>query len=89
MGINECVMCANFGDPRSGDRKLRHKNITTRFLASKFIYWPLTQKTTWRARLKFELNVGDYKWFMQTEFGGTRSCKQNATGRKWAENERF
>ena len=60
-----------------------------RFLASKFIYWPLTQKTTWRARLKFELNVGDYKWFMQTEFGGTRSCEQNATGRKWAENERF
>ena len=28
MEINECVMCANFGDPRSRDRELiRKKNI--------------------------------------------------------------
>ena len=25
MGINECVMCANFGDPRSRDRELNNK----------------------------------------------------------------
>ena len=25
MRINESVMCADFGDPRSRDRELRHK----------------------------------------------------------------
>ena len=25
MGINKCVMCANFGDPRSRDRELTRK----------------------------------------------------------------
>ena len=25
MGIDECVMCANFGDLRSRDRELTHK----------------------------------------------------------------
>ena len=25
MGIDECVVCANFGDPRSRDRELTQK----------------------------------------------------------------
>ena len=25
MVVNQCVMCANFGDPRSRDRELRRK----------------------------------------------------------------
>ena len=34
-------------------------------------------------KLKFVHNVGAYKWFMQTEFGGARFCDQNVTGRQW------
>ena len=30
--------------------------------------------------------MGAYKWFMQTEFGDTRSRDQSVTGRKWVEN---
>ena len=37
-----------------------------------------------RAQLTFVHNVGNYEWFMQTEFGGTRSRDQNFTCRKWA-----
>ena len=45
MEINECVMCANFGDPRSRDRELRHKkNRKMRFFTWKFINSPVTQK---------------------------------------------
>ena len=34
MGINECVMRGNFGDPRLRDRKLRRKkHRKMRFLA--------------------------------------------------------
>ena len=36
--------------------------------------------------LKFEHNVGAYKYFTQTELGGARSDKQNFTGRKWAKS---
>ena len=36
--------------------------------------------------LKFEHNVGAYKWFMQTEFEGARSRDQCFTGRKWGES---
>ena len=43
-------------------------------------------KTIWRAQLKFRHNVDAYKWFVQTEFVGTRSRDQNVTGRKWAES---
>ena len=39
--------------------------------------------------LKFVHNVGAYKWFMQTGFGGSQSRDQNFTGRKWAENGRI
>ena len=28
MGINECVMCANLGEPRSHDREFRHEKNT-------------------------------------------------------------
>ena len=39
MGINECVMCANFGDPTSRDGELRPPQKKTkkklRFLAGK------------------------------------------------------
>ena len=30
MGINECVLCANFREPRSRDRELRDQNATGR-----------------------------------------------------------
>ena len=45
MGINECVMCANFGDPRSCDREWdskKHKQMW--FVAWKFINSRITQK---------------------------------------------
>ena len=54
------------------------------------IYWfAYNSKTTWPAQLKFVHNVGNYKWFMQIEFGGIWSRDQNVTGRKWAGKGRF
>ena len=34
----------------------------------------------WQVKLKSRHNVGAYKWFMQTEFGGAWSRDQNVTG---------
>ena len=31
MGINECVMCAHFGDPKSRDRELTHKKTFKKY----------------------------------------------------------
>ena len=55
----------------------------------KIYLFAYNSKTTWRAQLKFVHNVGDYKWFMQTEFGSTWSRDQNVTDRKWTESEQF
>ena len=62
-------MCADFGDPMSRDRELRHKKIINAILGMKIYYFAYNSKTTWRAQLKFAHNWVIYKWFMQTEFG--------------------
>ena len=49
----------------------------------------MNSKTTWRAKLKLEHNVGACEYFMQTEFGGARSRDQNFTDRKWAKSWRI
>ena len=67
MGINECVICANFGI---------HDHVivnTDKKKHGKFINLPITQTTMSPAKLKFVRYVGDCKWFMQTDFKGTRS----------------
>ena len=51
------------GDPR------KHKK--TAFFYLKIYLFAYNSKTTRRAKLKFKCNVGAYKCFMQTEFGGT------------------
>ena len=72
MEINECVMCANFGDPRSRDRKLTHKkHKKTVIFGLKIYQFAYNSKSSWRAQLKFEHNVCAYQCFMETEFGGT------------------
>ena len=45
------------------------------------LHW-YNSNTIIRAQLKIVHNVGNYKWFLQTEFEGTRSRDQNVTGRK-------
>ena len=66
MGINECVMCAHFGDPRSRDCELTHKKtFKNTIFGLKIYYFAYNSKTTWRALLKFVHNVSDYKCFMQ------------------------
>ena len=57
MEINECVMCATFGDPRLCDRELTH--IKTAMFGVKVCQFACNSKTTWRAQLKFVHNVSD------------------------------
>ena len=85
MRINESVMCANLGDPRSRDRELTQKTLKNGDFRLKIYYFAYNSKTTWRVELKFVHNVGAYKWFMQIKFGGARSRDENVTGRKWVE----
>ena len=89
--INEGVMCANSGDPRSRDRELTHQKTIKKLatLDLKIYQFAYNSKTTKCAQLIFVDNVGAYKWFMLTDFGGARSRDQNVTGRKWAESGRF
>ena len=56
----------------------KHKNAIFGLKSYWFVYH---SKTTRRVQLKFVDNVGNYKWFMQTEFEGTQSPDQNVTGR--------
>ena len=61
MGINECVMCANFGDPRSRDRELRRKKNN-----KKCDFWfqnlliRLLLKKHFACTAKLVHNVGDF-----------------------------
>ena len=65
-------MCADFADPRSHDLELRHKNIKrTAIFGLKTYLFTYNFKTTWHAKLKFELNMGTYECFVQTEFGAS------------------
>ena len=70
MRINESVMCANFRDPRSRNRELRHKKkIENGDFWLENLSIRLYSKTTWRGQLQLGHNVGAYKWFMHSEFG--------------------
>ena len=90
MENNECVMCAIFRNPRSRDRRLRHKKTSKNGnFGLKLYEFTCNSKTIWRTKLKFVRNVGAYKWLVQTEFGGARLRGQNVTGQKFAESERF
>ena len=51
----------------------------------KIYYFAYNSKTTRRAKLKFEHNVGAYKCFNANRVWERPSRDQNFTGRKWAE----
>ena len=53
-------MCANFGDPRSRDRKLEHKKNRKKrqLFGRKFINFAYNSKTNWLAKLKLGPNMG-------------------------------
>ena len=63
-------MRANFGDPRSRDRKLRHKkNIKKCDFWLEIYYFAYNSKTTWCAQLKFVRNVGAYNGLCKLSLG--------------------
>ena len=87
MGINECVMCANFGDPRSRDCELRHKKKHRRcdfWLENLLVCLQL--KTTRRAHLTLGTMWVIINGFCKPSLGAPGHVTKLVTGRKWAES---
>ena len=80
-------MYANFGDPRSCYRELRHKKRRKKrqFLGKKIINSLITRLDL-TSYAKIWTQHGIYEGFTRIEFGRIRSRKEKFTDRKWAKN---